>query len=314
MARQLRYMPKAHTVFEITSRTVQGRHLLRPSKVLNDLILGIIGRAMRLYGVRVYLFVFLSNHYHLIASALDAETLSRFMCYLNGNLAKEAGRLHDWRERFWGRRYSAIAILEEGSLLDRVRYVLSQGCKEGLVLRPGDWPGVHCVGALVNGEKLAGRWVDRTRESEAKGRNERYDPKKFCTRYEVSLSPLSFVKEMSEGERRAFFRKMVRDIEAETRERLAQEKSKVMGRKRILAMDPHSYPKEFRRSPQPMCHALSKETMESYRRAYELFVEAYRYAQERFMRGDPDALSYFPDDCYIPPFVRSSAQARAAPG
>ena len=30
------------------------------------------------------------------------------MSFVNSNLAKKVGRLHRWRERFWGRRYRAI--------------------------------------------------------------------------------------------------------------------------------------------------------------------------------------------------------------
>ena len=43
MPRPLRFIPE-HSLVEITTRTIQGRLLLKPSPELNELILGIIGR------------------------------------------------------------------------------------------------------------------------------------------------------------------------------------------------------------------------------------------------------------------------------
>jgi hypothetical protein len=39
---------------EVTMRTVHGRFLLRPSRTVNDLVVGVIGRAQRKYGMRVH--------------------------------------------------------------------------------------------------------------------------------------------------------------------------------------------------------------------------------------------------------------------
>ena len=62
------------------------------------------------------------------------------MGYLNSNLAREAGRLTDWREKFWSRRYRHIVISEEeGIQVGRLKYVVSHGAKEGLVDSPSQW-------------------------------------------------------------------------------------------------------------------------------------------------------------------------------
>jgi hypothetical protein len=44
MPRPLRFIPE-HSLVEITTRTLQGRLLLKPSPELNDLVLGVIGKA-----------------------------------------------------------------------------------------------------------------------------------------------------------------------------------------------------------------------------------------------------------------------------
>ena len=102
MGRPLRFIP-ADCLVEVTCRTLHGRFLLRPSRDLNEIVLGILGRAVNRYLVGVCGFVYLSNHSHLLLRPADAEQLARFMGFVNGNLAKEAGRLHRWRERLWAR-------------------------------------------------------------------------------------------------------------------------------------------------------------------------------------------------------------------
>jgi hypothetical protein len=42
------------SLVEITTRTLQGRLLLKPSPELTDIILGIIGKAQSLYGMTIH--------------------------------------------------------------------------------------------------------------------------------------------------------------------------------------------------------------------------------------------------------------------
>jgi len=161
MARRLRYIPPGGALVEITCRTTQGRLILRPSAAMNDVVRGVLARAARLASVAVHAPAFLSNHYHLLVSVSDAQQLSKFMNYFNSNLAREAGRLVRWREKFWGRRFQAVIVSdEEEAQVGRPAYVLAQGVKEGLVASPFDWPGVHCAQALTEGTSICGRWHD----------------------------------------------------------------------------------------------------------------------------------------------------------
>src|SRR5436309_5673126 len=116
MSRPLRWIPEGGALVEPTCRTVHGRLLLLPSEELNEIIIGILARAKRMYEVKICGFAFASNHYHLLLRVDDAEQLASFMGYLNSNLAREAGRLTDWREKFWSRRYQHIVIRVEVGL------------------------------------------------------------------------------------------------------------------------------------------------------------------------------------------------------
>src|SRR5664279_907854 len=102
MPRPLRFVPE-HSMVEVTTRTLHGRLLLKPSPELTELVLGIVGKAQALYGMTIHAFVFLSTHAHFLLSPTDAGQLAVFMQFINANVAKEAGRLYDWRERVWSR-------------------------------------------------------------------------------------------------------------------------------------------------------------------------------------------------------------------
>ena len=76
---------------EVTLRTVHGRFLLRPSRALNELVVGVVGRAQRRYGMRIHALVVLSNHAHALLTPESPQQLAAFMAFVAGNLAREAG-------------------------------------------------------------------------------------------------------------------------------------------------------------------------------------------------------------------------------
>jgi REP element-mobilizing transposase RayT len=153
MARPLRFVPPG-AVVEVTARTTGSRFLLRPSEEVNDLVLGVLGRAQWLYGVQVFGIVVMSNHLHMLLGVTDAAQLAGFMRHALGNIAQEVGRHHRWSGRFWGRRYRSIVVADEPAQVARLAYIFGNGTKENLVERPEDWPGVTSARALAYGERL----------------------------------------------------------------------------------------------------------------------------------------------------------------
>ena len=153
MGEQRRYIPDGERpVVEVTNRIIQSRFLLRPGPELNKIVVGAIARAQKKYGVEVHGYVFLSNHYHLIATVDSAKQLSAFVGYFQSKIAKEICRLYGWKDKIWARRYRHIVLLDENAQHKRFLYLLENSCKEGLVASPLDWPGAHCAKPLVRGE------------------------------------------------------------------------------------------------------------------------------------------------------------------
>jgi hypothetical protein len=286
MARKLRFVPEGGALVEVTCRTLHGRLLLRPSLELNEIIGGILGRAQRLYPVRIFNHVWASNHYHLVLWVENARRLAQFVGYLNSNLAREVSRLTGWSGKIWERRYQAILISEEeAAQVERFAYVLSHGVKENLVASLEEWPGVHAVRQLLGGEPLTGYWFDRTQEYAARRRQE-HDRLEYATFETVVLSPLPCWEHLAPEAYRERVAGLVGTIEEAAAAKRKRTGAGPFGREAILAQHPHTRPERIKRSYAPRFHAATKAARRFFYEMYSEFIAAYRTAAEKLRAGD----------------------------
>jgi REP element-mobilizing transposase RayT len=312
MPRPLRFIPE-HSLVEITTRTIQGRLLLTPSPELNDLVLGVIGKAQHTYAMTIHAFVVVSNHAHLLLSPTSAHQLARFMQFVNANIAKEVARLHDWPDRFWSRRYRAIPVVDDKAAHARIRYQMSHGAKEGLVAGAGDWPGPNCIAALTHGDLLRGTWHDRSGEYRARAAGKDIKPGEFTTTFDVKLTPLPCVRDMTTDQQQTHYRRVVREIDAAAYAANQEKGRTPLGVEKILAQDPHHRPEAPDRSPAPLVHAYDDEKRDEYLAAYRVFVINFRAGVDSMKVKAKQIVELFPDWAF-PPALPFKAAATAAPG
>ena len=230
------------------------------------------------------------------------------MEFVGGNVAREVGLLHKWEAKLWARPYTGIPILgAEAIQTKRLKYVLSQGTKEGLVDSPMRWPGINAAKALANGLDLEGIWVNRTALHEAR---RKLPPEKVRTidfeeAMTLELSPLPCWEHLTPADRQAEVLALIRDIEAEAAARVRPNGPRILGRRAVLRQDPHTRPEKLKTSPAPKVHAETPELRHQFFQAYRLFTEAFRNAAERLRAGD--LTSEFPPGSFPPalPFVEA---------
>jgi hypothetical protein len=196
-------------------------------------------------------------------------------------------------------------VADETAAVDRLKYLFRNGCQEGLVDRPGDWPGVNCVRALVSGgQKLAGTWFDRTAEHRARRRGENVAARQFATRYELHLAKLPCWQDLSPALYRAACADLVALAETETRSEHASSQQEPVGQDRLLAMDPHHRPLSPETSPAPLVHASCRHVRLAFRRAYATFVNAFRIAAAHLRQkqtADFPASAFPPSGRFVSP-------------
>jgi REP element-mobilizing transposase RayT len=311
MSRGPRQIQPGHLT-EITLKTFQARFLLRPNKLLNQLLVGVLARAQALTGMTLCAVVAMSNHIHILVVPDSEEELMRFCQYIGSNISLEVGRLRKWTGGIFRRRYSDVVVTHEpAAQVGRLKYLLSHGVKEGLVRHPKAWPGVQCVKALLSGGmKLEGIWIDRSALYEARRSAQRKkiskakrptqsDHTEACV---LKLSKIPAWEPLSEDEYRAAVAELVDHILDEYEEqRLAAPKNPATA----LVEDPTRRPEKTKHSPKPVCHAASRAERQRFRERRRAFVNAYIQASERLRAGVLAALKDFPEGAFLPPLALS---------
>ncbi len=311
MGRHERSLPESSdgVLVEVTDRVIGARALLTPGsnpRVFNELIVGLIGRAMQYSPVDLCACAFMSNHFHLLLHVRDQQALSRFMYHFGGNSSKKIGKLRKWQGTLWGRRYDAIPVSREPEAQwKKLRYILSHGVKEGLVESPLEWPGVHAADPLLRGEKLEGVWFNKSKEWAARNRGQDVGPYDFATKYRISLKPLPAFRHLGSEAYQDRVTQLIVEIQDEYRAK--RDGDPVAGIERILSLDPYEPPtRQPKRSPRPRFHVASRQARDELRREQAEFAAQYRIASEALrVHRNLEAIGWFPAGSYPPalPFV-----------
>lgn len=306
MTRRIRSFSRPrYGVIETSQVTLQNRRLLRADPELNRRIVGHLSRALELYPVRLHAVVVLGSHWHVIATYPDPEVMAGFHCHFSANLSKEVGRVYGWTGTVFPDRYHAVELSSEPEIeRARLKYLLANGVKEGLVASPVDWPGVSSTQALLTGQPMRGEWVDRAAYWKAKNRGLNVTLRDFTYAREVHLEPLPSLAHLSATAYGQVVRELVDEVEAEGAAMHRAEGTRPLGVAAILSQDPEFRPREVEKRPCPWFHVLDPELRRALYGALVLIMAQYREAAERLKAGDRSA--EFPLHTFAPTlgFVR----------
>lgn len=119
------------------------------------------------------------------------------------------------------------------------------------------------------------------------------------------LSQLPCWRHLSPEVYRELIEGLVKEIDADAAAERKRTGREPLGVDAILRAHPHTQPAKTKKSAAPRFHAASKAAREAFRKAYGLFLAAFREAAERLKIGDRAAI--FPNGCFPPslPFVHA---------
>ena len=105
------------------------------------------------YNFRIYAFVLMNNHYHLIAACSEEYPLGTVMCELQTKVSIEANALAKRINHFWGGPYKASMITDEVYYATCLKYVLRNPVTAGICNRVEDYD--YSISSILNqGTKL----------------------------------------------------------------------------------------------------------------------------------------------------------------
>ena len=253
-------------VWFVTVRCARAQFRLRPDPARVDAFGRALGRALELHPtIRLFGAVQMSNHIHLVLED-GTGVLDRFMCQFLGPLAKAVNGIDGTSGQVYERRYSAIEILDDESLLDRIAYTVANPVAAGLVERVEDWPGVV----------LGPGFAEERTFSRAEGGDVAVTVH--------SPVPRERVRALVEG----------RIVEIAR----ARGQKPVLGVAKVLRQDVFGAPEQPKRSPAPECLAACARLREAFRERWRDFIDAYRRASAAFRTGALGA--HFPDWSFRP--------------
>ncbi len=279
MAYKLR-IQRSDRLYLVTTRCVGAQHLMRPDAECCLIILACLSRFVVAHKVDVYGFVFMSNHYHLLCGAPHLN-LSAFLQDLNSSIARRLNVHRDREGVFFGERYTTVDVLDDEKAFEKLVYILMNPCAAGLVVKPGQYPGISSYDYHLNGEKVRGHWVDRKRYHRNRKRNPDVRKADYTTTYEFALKPLPKMKMLSDEERA---RRIKKAIEKRCRKLNKQRKiaGKIcyLGPKMCRELDPFSAPVRPKKSRYSACVGTDCVAVREYNEERRLVVEAYRKARK----------------------------------
>ena len=263
----------------VTSRTLESMFLLRPDPEAVQIMGFLLARSLRLYpGISCHGVVGLSNHPHLIVRD-DTGDMSDFGEYFFGNLAREINHLRGRDGTVFPRPFSGEEILDDTALAERMAYLLLNPAADRLTQSYKDWPGLVAwqrYKPVQEFRRIDRRSYDRARRSAELGSDLR--PEDFMETELLCITPLPEELEVEAIERAVLAEEA----------RLRIRKPGVLGRAKIVSVDPRARPRNTKKEPRPLVHASSRAQWLEYREKRKAFLVAYFGASRRFRAGERD--------------------------
>lgn len=268
-----------------------------------DSIPNIIGswlaRAVRLYQVKLYGFVWMSNHMHLLIQAPQGN-LADFMGYLNGQIAREVNRFLGRRHQLWARRYALGQVLDEPAEFERLLYILTNPQKAGIADSIEQWPGLSSAAFLLEGKRQRFLCFDRSNWYR-NGCPEDIAP--YLSTVELEHDVLPQFQKREVKERQAFLRQALKEQQrainnADFQNGRDDPFKKARRRAEVSITVPTDRPASPKRSPQPLCHTTVPALFKVFMRWFRLFVSMCRERSRAYMQGNVDVV--FPRGAFAP--------------
>ena len=110
---------------------------------MQDAFLIALEQMRRRFQIRVYGYVVMPEHVHLLLSEPAGEMLSKAVQMLKCKVsvqARKAGKREAGEQPFWQTRYFDHNVRNYEGLVTQLRYIHRNPVKRGLCVRPEDWP------------------------------------------------------------------------------------------------------------------------------------------------------------------------------
>ena len=166
MTRGLKRFHQSKSPHFITFSCYQRSPFLNPPEAKKTFVAA-LERVRRTYELRVFGYVIMPEHVHLLLSEPQRGTLADAIKSLKQGVSR---RLIGEAEHFWLKRYYDFNVRDYDQFLEKLRYIHRNPVKRGLCGSPEDWEWSsfrHYATGLEGYVELESKWTARKRERSA---------------------------------------------------------------------------------------------------------------------------------------------------
>lgn len=128
---------QAHYPYHITTRTNNKTFRFNKKKIIK-IYADVLNFAIKKYSVKVFHFILMANHYHIIIQTPE-ENLHRFFQFVNSRVALRYNKREKRSGHLWGERYRATILSTDEHYLRCIRYIYLNPVRAGEVKTPNKW-------------------------------------------------------------------------------------------------------------------------------------------------------------------------------
>lgn len=289
--------------FFATTRTICSLLWFVNNPALDERILAYLAKYQERYGVVIYAFVIMGNHYHLIA-CFPMGNKAAFFRDLNSMIAKLTGsKVENYGGgKLWARRVRVQALPNPEDIKDRMFYAALNPVAAGLVQKLSDYTSYNSFSDAIRDT----RRKFKVTNWEAYNNRKRHDPTvtiaEYTTTHTLTFSRLPGYEELS---RREYVDVMNKELETRRQEVVENRIKSGKGfatrealRKLIPGTKPKTTKTSTRTSHRPLVLTRCKETRKQFLDWYFSLLNAYKEISRRFRNGETSI--EFPPGTYRP--------------
>jgi len=190
------------------------------------------------------------------------------------------------RKAIWEGRFGQVPVRDDAMCSHWLDYILSHGCKEGLVAHPAEWPGLTVAHQLETGVPDKGIWVDKTGYFLAQKRGLDVDIEDFIEHHELWCEPLPDMGNPDDstvwaGDAGRAINQAIAD--RYKAERIATNAGPVKGVWAVRHENPaRSIPRRL--DPLPLCSTVDPELKRDFLAKRKAYISSYYFAKGLYMR------------------------------
>jgi REP element-mobilizing transposase RayT len=288
----------------ITSRTISSRLWFKLTPQLCNFFEAALARYQETYGVEIYAFCLMGNHYHLLAR-FPKGNRARFQRDLNSIIARALPRLVKGfaGAKLWARPYRFQIVPRSEDIQNWFLYTTLNPVSSGITTDPTALGRPNALSIINEGGERICRWFNRTDYENAKRRNPKVSKERYYTNHTLRITRLPGLRSLTNVEYIA----KIKELVAERRSTILAERRAAgrgfLGDQNLktqkAGVKPVSTKTSTRESHNPLVLSLCHKTRNKVVKLYLDVCDLYKAASHMF-RNKIQGYT-FPENTYLPP-------------